>query len=258
MYACRFFPPGKIFCSAIFDFHFRENPRFRDEFLGLNDLLYQNLAKIKYYRSNLSELDTNKKQNKNNQAKCWFIGPYRIVSWHQEQKAWPDTLIFRMQSLTDISNSWILPKTNLFLLSVSLPTISRTFICFSRMRQFPTQMFSRLLQVQYERKRFTNSWWAAFPVKSFKAAVINFKFVEHSWCNYKMAAHPPSLQVTIGLLPFFVVSVNHSNTTCTDWWWPKQNRFTPFENVLYKNEIKARGKLSKSDLENISHVKYTL
>ena len=139
----------------------------------------------------LSELDTNKKQNKNNQAKCWFIGLYRIVSWHQEQKAWPDTLIFRMQSLTDISNSRILPKTNLFLLS--LPTISRTSICFSRMRQFPTQMFSRLFQVRYERKRFTNSWWAAFPVKSFKAAVINFKFAEHSWCNYKMAANPPRI-----------------------------------------------------------------
>ena len=55
-----------------------------------------------------------------------------------------------------------------------------------------------------------------------------------------------------------VVSVNHSYTTCTDWWWPKQNRFTPFENVPCKNKIEARGKLAKFDSENLSHVKYTL
>ena len=36
----------------------------------------------------------------------------------------------------------------------------------------------------------------------------------------------------------------HSYTTCTDWWWPKQNRFTPFENVSCKNEIEARGKFA--------------
>ena len=42
----------------------------------------------------------------------------------------------------------------------------------------------------------------------------------------------------------WVTSLNHSYTTCTDWWWPKQNRFTPFENVPCKNEIEARGKSS--------------
>ena len=57
-------------------------------------------------------------KQKNNQTKCWFTGPYRIVSWHQEQKAWPDTLIFWMQSLTHISDSRILPNTNQFLLSL--------------------------------------------------------------------------------------------------------------------------------------------
>ena len=50
----------------------------------------------------------------------------------------------------------------------------------------------------------------------------------------------------------------HSYTTCTDWWWSKQNRSTPFENVLCKSEIEARGKLAKFVLENLSHVKYTL
>ena len=53
------------------------------------------------------------------ETKCWFIGPYRIVSWHQEQKAWPNTLTFWMQSLTHISDSRILPDTNQFLLSLS-------------------------------------------------------------------------------------------------------------------------------------------
>ena len=41
------FFPWKIFCSAIFDFHFRENPCFRVEFLGLNYLLYQKCQKSK-------------------------------------------------------------------------------------------------------------------------------------------------------------------------------------------------------------------
>ena len=34
-YACRFFFTRKIFCSRIFDVHFRENPRFREEFQAL-------------------------------------------------------------------------------------------------------------------------------------------------------------------------------------------------------------------------------
>ena len=34
---------------------------------------------------------------------------------------------------------------------------------------------------------------------------------------------------------------------CTDRWWPKQNRFTPFENMPCKNEIEARGKFAKFD-----------
>ena len=107
------------------------------------------------------------------ETKCWFIGQYQIVSWHQEQKAWPDTLTFWMQSLTHISDSRILPDTNQFLLSLS--AISKTSICFSRMRRFPTQVLSRLSQVRHERMRFTTRWWAAFRVKSFKAAVINLQ-----------------------------------------------------------------------------------
>ena len=83
------------------------------------------------------------------------------------------TLIFWMQSLAHISHSRILPNTNQFLLSLS--AISRTSICFSRMRQFPTQVLSRLLQVQHERMRFTTRWWAAFRVKSFKMTVINLQ-----------------------------------------------------------------------------------
>ena len=35
------FFPQKMYFSAIFDFHFRENPRFRDEFQALNLLEYQ-------------------------------------------------------------------------------------------------------------------------------------------------------------------------------------------------------------------------
>ena len=35
-YACRFFFPQKIFFPMIFDFHFRENPRFCDKFQALN------------------------------------------------------------------------------------------------------------------------------------------------------------------------------------------------------------------------------
>ena len=34
-YACQFVFPWKKIFSAIFDFHFRENPRFRDEFQAL-------------------------------------------------------------------------------------------------------------------------------------------------------------------------------------------------------------------------------
>ena len=50
----------------------------------------------------------------------------------------------------------------------------------------------------------------------------------------------------------------HSYTRSTDWWWPKQNRFTPFENVPCKNEIEAHGKFANFVSENLSHVKYTL
>ena len=35
--ACQFVFPRKIFFSAIFYFHFRENPRFRDEFQALEE-----------------------------------------------------------------------------------------------------------------------------------------------------------------------------------------------------------------------------
>ena len=121
----------------------------------------------------ISKYDVNLQQKNNQTKKCWFIGLYRIVSWHQEQKAWPDTLIFWMQSLTHISDSRILPNTNQFLLSLS--AIFRTSICFSQMRRFPTQVLSRLLQVRHERMRFTTRWWVAFWVKSFKAAVINLQ-----------------------------------------------------------------------------------
>ena len=58
----------------------------------------------------------------------------------------------------------------------------------------------------------------------------------------------------VGLLPFLVDLVK----PCTDWWWPKQNRFTPFKNVPCKNKIEARGKFAKFDSQNLSHVKYTL
>ena len=51
----------------------------------------------------------------------------------------------------------------------------QNFHLFSRMRRFPTQVFSRLLKVRHERMRFTTRWWAAFRVKSFKAAVINLQ-----------------------------------------------------------------------------------
>ena len=35
--ACQFVFPRKNFFSAIFDFHFRENPRFRDKFQALEE-----------------------------------------------------------------------------------------------------------------------------------------------------------------------------------------------------------------------------
>ena len=149
-----FFSQRKNFFPMIFDFHFRENPRFRDE--------------IGKYQNNMNLWSRSKLETKG-----WFIGPYRIVSWHQEQKAWPDTLTFWMQSLTHISDSRILPDTNQFLLSLS--AISKTYICFSRMHRFPIQVLSRLLQVRHERMRFMTRWWAAFWVKSFKAAVINLQ-----------------------------------------------------------------------------------
>ena len=153
MYAYWFFSHGKYFF-----------PRF-SIFISVRILVSATkLANIKIIWSKLETKE---------QTKCWFIGPYRIVSWHQEQKAWPGTLIFWMQSLTHISDSRILPNTNQFLLSLS--AISRTSICFSWMRWFPTQVLSRLLQVRQERMRFTTRWWAAFRVKSFKAAVINLQ-----------------------------------------------------------------------------------
>ena len=134
--------------------------------------------KIKWSRSKL-------------ETKCWFTGPYRIVSWHQEQKAWPDTSTFWMQSLTHISDSWILPNTNQCLLSLS--DISKTSICFSPMRRFLTQVLSRLLQVRHERMRFTTRWWAAFRVKSFTRLSLICKFTDHCWYAYKMATNPSTI-----------------------------------------------------------------
>ena len=71
-------------------------------------------------------------------------------------------------------------------------------------------MLSRLLQALYERLRFTTRWWAAFRVKSFKAAVINLQvhgtlliYIQ----NGRQSAYNPytaDLQVMIGLLPFVV------------------------------------------------------
>ena len=149
-----FFPMENIFFH---DFRFSVPPE--------SSFPRRNFQISKYYEVNLKQ--------KNNQTKCWFTGPYRIISWHQEQKAWRDTLIFWMQSLTCISDSRILPNTNQFLLSLS--AISRTSICFSQMRRFPTQVLSHLLQVRYKMMRFTTKWWAACRVKSFKAAVINLQ-----------------------------------------------------------------------------------
>ena len=77
---------------------------------------------------------------------------------------------------------------------VSTFSFSRTSICFSWMRRFPTQVLSRLLQVRRERMRFMTRWWAAFRVKSFKAAVSSLQ-VRGTLLMYayKMAANPPTI-----------------------------------------------------------------
>ena len=123
-----------------------------------------------------------------------------------------------------------------------------------RMRQLPTQVLSRHLQVQYESKRLTNRLWCSLSGQVFQSGCHQFSS-SRNILDITTKWPPIHLESLNGWL---VVSVNHSNTTCTDWWWPKQNRFTLFENELCKNEIVAWGKLAKSESENFSNVKYTL
>ena len=151
------FPTENIF-SMIFDFHFRENPRFRSE-TGK----YQNNMKKTW----------NKRTIKQNVDLLVRTGLSRDT-WNRK----PDPTHWSFgcsHSHTSPTRKFILPNTNQSLLSLS--AISRTSICFCsiRMRRFPTQVLSRILQVWYERMRFTTRWWAAFRVKSFKAAVINLQ-----------------------------------------------------------------------------------
>ena len=104
------------------------------------------------------------------QTKFWFIGPYLMT---------PGT-----ESLTrhiDLLDA--VTHTHLRLANLAKHKPVSTF-SFSHLQNFhlfftdasiPTLVLSCLLQVRHERMRFTTRWWAAFRVKSFKAAVINLQ-----------------------------------------------------------------------------------
>ena len=75
------------------------------------------------------------------------------------------------------------------------------------------------------------------------------KFTKHCWYTYKMAAKPPTIPKQLTYKWWLGTSLRcrlHSYTTCTYWWWPKQNRFTPFENVPCKNEQAWELRMEKS------------
>ena len=104
------------------------------------------------------------------QTKFWFIGPYLVT---------PGT-----ESLTrhiDLLDA--VTHTHLRLANLAKHKPVSTF-SFSHLQNFhlffmdasiPTLVLSRLLQVRNERMSLTTRWWAAFRVKSFKAAVINLQ-----------------------------------------------------------------------------------
>ena len=149
-----FFQLKKIF-STIFDFHFRENPRFRDE-TGKN----QNNMKQTW----------NKRTIKENADLLVRTGSSRDT---RNRKLDPTHWSFGCShSHTSPIHESCQTQTSFYFLFQPSPELP---ICFSRMRRFPTQVLSRLLQVRHERMRFTTRWWAAFRVKSFKAAVINLQ-----------------------------------------------------------------------------------
>ena len=122
---------GKKVCLSIFSNRNFFPHDFRFSFPRDSSVSATKLANIKIIWSKLETKE---------QTKFWFIGPYLVTpgmmieDTQQMKMKWPDTLIFWMQSLTHISDSRILPNTNQFLLSLS--AVSRTSICFSRMRQF--------------------------------------------------------------------------------------------------------------------------
>ena len=160
------FFPRKIFCSAIFNFHFCENPHFRE---------FQALKLVKIKIISRPKLEKKKKKKKSNKTLIYWSVPDRLVTSGTES-------LTQHIDLLDAVTHTHLQLVNLAedkLVLRSLPAISKTYICFSRMRRFPTQVLSRLLQVRYERMRFTSRWWAAFRVKSFTWLSSICKFAEH-------------------------------------------------------------------------------
>ena len=162
----------KTFFSMIFDFHFRENPRFRDE-TGKN----QNNMKQTW----------NKRTIKQNADLLVRTGSSRDT---RNRKPDPTHWSFGCShSHTSPIRESCQTQTSFYFLfqpSPELPFVFHGCVDFRH-------KCSRLLQVRHERMRFTTRWWAAFRVKSFKAAVIICKFAEHCWYAYKMAANPPTI-----------------------------------------------------------------
>ena len=235
---------GKKVCLSIFS-----NRKYFFSTIFISARILVSATKLANIKIIWSKLETKE------QTKFRFIGPYFVTPG-------TESLTWHIDLLDAVTH------THLRLANLAKHKPVSTF-SFSHLQNFhlfftdasiPTLVLSRLLQVRHERMRFTTRWWAAFRVKSFKAAVINLQVRRTLLIriqNGRQSAYNPQtadLQVMIGLLPFVVDSAK----PCTEWWWPKQNRFTPFENVPCKNEIEAWGKFAKFDSENLSHVKYSL
>ena len=103
--------------------------------------------------------------------------------------------------------------------------------------------------------RFTTTWWTAFRVESFKAAAINLQVRGtlliriQNGCQSAYNPKTADLQMTIGLLPFVVDSVK----PCTDWWWPKQNRFNHLRMCCVRTRSKREAS-SQNLTQKTSHM----